>query len=123
MDEFVPPAFVVPLGIETPEFVLEPLGPEHNDALDASTYGTGELVVAALEAGARRIVIAVGGSATTDGGLGALRAIGSKARLRGIEVTVACDVTTTFVGAASGTTGWRSSSTRATTSAPRSPGA
>jgi glycerate kinase len=42
----------------------------------------------------------VGGSATTDGGLGALRAIGSKARLRGIEVVVACDVTTVFVGAA-----------------------
>jgi glycerate kinase len=75
-------------------------GPENNDALDATTYGTGELVLAAIEGGARHIVVAVGGSATTDGGLGALRAIGSKARLRGIDVVVACDVTTTFVGAA-----------------------
>jgi glycerate kinase len=75
-------------------------GPDTNDALDATTYGTGELVLAALEAGARRIIVGVGGSATTDGGLGALRAIGSKARLRGIDVIVACDVTTTFVGAA-----------------------
>jgi RimJ/RimL family protein N-acetyltransferase len=31
MADFVPPDFEVPLGIETPEFVLEPLGPEHND--------------------------------------------------------------------------------------------
>jgi glycerate kinase len=75
-------------------------GPEGNDALDATTYGTGELVLAAIEAGARRVIVGVGGSATTDGGLGALRAIGSKARLRGIDVMVACDVTTTFVGAA-----------------------
>lgn len=75
-------------------------GPEANDALDATTFGTGELVLAAIEAGARRIIVGVGGSATTDGGLGALRAIGSKARLRGIDVVVACDVTTTFVRAA-----------------------
>ena len=75
-------------------------GPDRNDALDATTYGTGELVLAAVEAGARRIIVGVGGSATTDGGLGALRAIGSKARLRGIDVVVACDVTTTFVAAA-----------------------
>ena len=32
MNEFVPRAFDVPLGLETPQFVLEPLGPEHNDA-------------------------------------------------------------------------------------------
>jgi hypothetical protein len=31
-DPFVPPEFVVPLRLETPEFVLEPLGPQHNDA-------------------------------------------------------------------------------------------
>jgi glycerate kinase len=75
-------------------------GPNGNDPLDATTAGTGELILAALEAGARRIIVAVGGSATTDGGLGALRAIGSKARLRGVELIVACDVSTTFVGAA-----------------------
>ncbi len=32
MAEFVPPDFSVPIGLETPEFVLEPLGPEHNDS-------------------------------------------------------------------------------------------
>jgi glycerate kinase len=75
-------------------------GPEQNNPLDATTAGTGELIAAALEAGARRIIVGVGGSATTDGGLGALRAIGSKARLRGVKLIVACDVSTTFVGAA-----------------------
>ncbi|MET0160916.1 MAG: glycerate kinase, partial [Acidimicrobiales bacterium] len=50
-------------------------GPEGNDAVAASTYGTGELIAAAVERGAREIVVAVGGSATTDGGLGALRAL------------------------------------------------
>jgi glycerate kinase len=75
-------------------------GRERNRPLDATTAGTGELIVTAKPNGARRIVVAVGGSATTDGGLGALRAIGSKARLRGIDLVVACDVTTDFVGAA-----------------------
>ena len=75
-------------------------GGDRNRPLDATTAGTGELILAALQNGARRIVVAVGGSATTDGGLGALRAIGSKARLRGVDLVVACDVTTDFVGAA-----------------------
>ncbi len=42
----------------------------------ASTYGTGELIAAALAGGARRIVLGIGGSATTDGGAGALAALG-----------------------------------------------
>ncbi len=75
-------------------------GPEGNDALGASTYGTGELVDAAIERGARRVVVGMGGSATTDGGLGALRALYPVHRLRGIEVVVACDVRTRFVDAA-----------------------
>jgi glycerate kinase len=75
-------------------------GAEGNDALAASTYGTGELIQAALDAGARRIIVGVGGSATTDGGLGALRALSSTARLRGVTVTVACDVRTPFLDAA-----------------------
>jgi glycerate kinase len=75
-------------------------GPEGNDPLRASTAGTGELIVAALEAGARRIVVGVGGSASTDGGLPALRAVQSKGRLAGVELLVACDVVTTFVDAA-----------------------
>jgi glycerate kinase len=75
-------------------------GTEANDPLRASTAGTGELIVAALEAGARRIIVGVGGSASTDGGLAALRAVQSKGRLAGVELIVACDVTTTFVDAA-----------------------
>ena len=50
-------------------------GAEGNDPVAASTYGTGELIAAALGAGARRIVVGVGCSATTDGGLGALTEI------------------------------------------------
>ena len=75
-------------------------GADGNDPLAASTYGTGELISAAVEAGAERILIGVGGSATTDGGLGALRALYPLARLRGVELEVACDVQTRFVEAA-----------------------
>jgi glycerate kinase len=74
--------------------------PEANDPVAASTAGTGELIGAAVDAGCRRIVVGVGGSATTDGGLGALRALEPLSRLRGIELVVACDVRTTFVDAA-----------------------
>lgn len=77
-------------------------GSEGNRALDATTAGTGELIRAAVEQGARRVLVGVGGSATTDGGLGALRAMGSPARYRGVDLLVACDVKTSFVEAASG---------------------
>ncbi|MEC4016923.1 glycerate kinase [Streptomyces sp. H27-D2] len=53
-----------------PEGVFEPL--------TASTYGTGELLRSALDAGARTIVFGVGGSATTDGGAGMLAALGAR---------------------------------------------
>ena len=75
-------------------------GAEHNDAIAASTFGTGELISAALEAGAKKIVVGLGGSATTDGGLGALRALEPLHRLRGVELNVACDVGVRFVQAA-----------------------
>ena len=75
-------------------------GAEGNDAVAASTYGTGELVAAALDAGARRVLVGVGGSATTDGGFGALRALYPTQRLRGVELVVACDVHTRFLDAA-----------------------
>ncbi len=75
-------------------------GPEENDAVAASTHGTGELIAAALDAGANDVVVGVGGSATTDGGLGALRALYPVHRLRGVRLTVACDVRTRFVDAA-----------------------
>jgi glycerate kinase len=48
------------------------------DPLGAQTTGTGELIADAIEAGARRIVIALGGSASTDGGTGALTALGAR---------------------------------------------
>ncbi|MFA3872682.1 glycerate kinase [Streptomyces sp. MMCC 100] len=53
-----------------PEGVLAPL--------TSSTYGSGELLRAALDAGARTIVFGVGGSATTDGGAGMLAALGAR---------------------------------------------
>ncbi|MBD5604048.1 MAG: glycerate kinase, partial [Candidatus Eremiobacteraeota bacterium] len=49
-----------------------------NDVLRASSFGTGELVRAALEQGARRIVVGLGGSATNDGGAGLLEALGMR---------------------------------------------
>ena len=73
-------------------------GARGNDPLEATTRGTGELVLAAVGAGARRVVVAVGGSATTDGGLGAVDVLAG--RLAGVDVVVACDVETRFCDAA-----------------------
>lgn len=75
-------------------------GADNNDPVAASTEGTGELISAALDAGAKRIVVGAGGSATTDGGFGAVRAIMAPQRLRGVQLQVACDVRTRFVDAA-----------------------
>ncbi|MBC5825263.1 MAG: glycerate kinase [Candidatus Eremiobacteraeota bacterium] len=97
-----------------------------NDPRTATTFGTGQLVAAAIDAGARRIVLAVGGSATNDAGAGALSALGARfcdaageelargggalgeltridlralrARLRGVTIDVACDVTNVLCG-------------------------
>jgi glycerate 2-kinase len=74
--------------------------PAGNDPVQADTTGVGQLLLAARDAGARRIIIGCGGSATTDGGWGAVAAVGSADALRGIEVVVACDVTTPFRDAA-----------------------
>ena len=71
-----------------------------NDPLAADTTGVGELIAAALDAGARSIVIGMGGSATTDGGLGALRTLGPVPRLAGVSLEVACDVRLLFTAAA-----------------------
>jgi glycerate kinase len=48
---------------------------DERDAFAASTRGTGELIAAAVEAGPRRVIVTVGGSATTDGGTGAVAAL------------------------------------------------
>jgi glycerate kinase len=74
--------------------------PRHDDPVRASTAGVGQLLLAARDAGAGRIVIGCGGSSTTDGGLGAFEAVGSPAALAGVELVVACDVTTRFGDAA-----------------------
>jgi len=75
-------------------------GAAENDALAATTAGTGELIGAALDAGARKVIIGHGGSATTDGGLGAVKALSPVARLRGVELLAAVDVRTAFTRAA-----------------------
>jgi glycerate kinase len=68
------------------------------DAYAASTHGTGELIAAAAEAGAERVLVAVGGSATTDGGAGALAALDAAGISPRIEVL--CDVRTAWEDAA-----------------------
>lgn len=77
---------------------------EHNRPLEATTRGTGELLDAAVAAGAREILLGVGGSATTDGGTGALGALSPStlAAVRGgeVRVVVCCDVTTRYEDAA-----------------------
>ena len=70
------------------------------DAFAASTAGTGELIAAAVAAGARTIYVGVGGSATTDGGAGAIRAIERGGGLEGAKLIVLCDVRTRFEDAA-----------------------
>jgi glycerate kinase len=70
------------------------LAPEELDPWRASTYGTGELMAAAAAAGAREILVAVGGSATVDGGRGALSAIADHGGLRDARLVVLADVLT-----------------------------
>jgi glycerate kinase len=97
-----------------------------NDPRTATTRGTGALVAAAIDAGAKRIILAIGGSATNDAGTGALTALGARfldeeghelppggaalarlaridaaalnARLRGVSIDIACDVTNPLCG-------------------------
>jgi glycerate kinase len=89
------------------------VAPEERDAERADTYGTGELIAAAIAAEARRVLVAVGGSATTDGGRGALEAlrqsdaafvlppsyVGEKTNAE-VRIEVLCDVETPFEDAA-----------------------
>ena len=67
---------------------------DERDAWAASTRGTGELIAAAVQAGAERVIVTVGGSATTDGGAGALEAL-EEAGVE-VEMDVLCDVRTPF---------------------------
>ena len=76
------------------------VAPEERDPLAASTRGTGELVVAAALAGATTIYLGVGGSATTDGGAGAIEAIEEAGGLGAARLVVLSDVRTPFEQAA-----------------------
>ena len=97
---------------------LLPGPPDPVTARNATTYGVGELVLAAVDRGATRVVVGAGGSATTDGGAGALEALGFDtaafsqrphragtghagldARLAQVEIVVACDVDNPLLGA------------------------
>jgi glycerate kinase len=99
---------------------------EERDPLVTTTYGTGELIKAALDMGVKRILIGIGGSATNDGGAGMLQALGAKLldkegrelsfgggalnklykidlsgldrRLKDIVIEAACDVTNPLTG-------------------------
>lgn len=76
-------------------------GVNPTDALRASTVGVGELIVTAAAFGAEKIIVATGGSATTDGGQGAIDALeGHEKALAGITIEVLSDVTVKFDDAA-----------------------
>jgi glycerate kinase len=105
---------------------IELLRRDQLNPLKASSYGTGQLIAAALDAGARKLIIGIGGSATNDGGAGMLEALGFRfldsrgnpvgrggaalaeiatmdasgadPRLRGLDIRVACDVTNPLLG-------------------------
>lgn len=55
---------------------IELIEPDALDPMRATTFGTGELILAALDAGAREIILGLGGSATVDGGMGMAQALG-----------------------------------------------
>ena len=102
------------------------LRPEQYDPLRTTTYGTGQLLRAALDAGAKQIMLGIGGSATNDGGAGMAQALGARfldrhgreiergggglealanidvsgmePRLRDVEIQVACDVRNPLLG-------------------------
>jgi glycerate 2-kinase len=76
------------------------LEPAERDAEAASTAGTGELIAAAVAHGARSVLVAAGGSATTDGGSGAISAIDAVGGIAGVELTVLADVSIPFERAA-----------------------
>lgn len=94
---------------------LSRLAADELDPLGASTRGTGELILAALDDGVRDITLGIGGSATNDGGAGILRALGASIsaadvdpatvdltnlddRLTETRLRIACDVTNPLLG-------------------------
>ena len=79
---------------------LHRVAPIERDAFAASSAGTGDLVAAAIDQGAHVVLVAAGGSATTDGGAGAIEAIEDAGGLRGAMLVVLTDVRTPFEDAA-----------------------
>lgn len=105
---------------------LELLSPKERNPLQTTTYGTGQLIKHALDKGAKRFLIGIGGSATNDGGAGMLQALGVSfkdengqelpfgggalerlhsidisgldERLQTVEINVACDVNNPLIG-------------------------
>jgi glycerate 2-kinase len=105
---------------------IELLKREELDPMKASSYGTGELIRAALDSGAKELIVGIGGSATNDGGIGIISALGFKVldesgkpvgqggqalakiasvdvsgadkRLKEVSIKVACDVTNPLLG-------------------------
>lgn len=74
---------------------LHLLAPEERDPAVTSSFGVGQLVRAAVEAGATRVVVGLGGTASNDGGRGFLEAAGD---LDGIDLVAATDVTNPLLG-------------------------
>jgi glycerate kinase len=74
--------------------------PTIETSLIATTKGVGELIISAVKIGVKKIILGVGGTATTDGGLGAIDYIEELGGLNGIELVVLSDVTTVFEDAA-----------------------
>ena len=91
---------------------LSRLAAAERDAVNATTTGTGDLLRAVMDAGIRDIAIGIGGSATTDGGAGLLRALGATVsddlaavdlggldpRLAETNLRIACDVSNPLLG-------------------------
>ena len=89
---------------------LSRVEPGAHDPIRASTRGTGQLLEKALAAGLQRIILGIGGSATTDGGLGILEALGARddgtdvdlsgldPRLASVDLEIACDVSNPLLG-------------------------
>ena len=76
------------------------VAPEERDPERADTFGTGELIAAAVAAGAETVLVAVGGSASTDGGAGAIEALRQAGLLGSVSIDVLCDVTAPYEEAA-----------------------
>jgi glycerate kinase len=73
---------------------------DQRDAEAATSHGTGDLIAAAIDAGAQVVLVGVGGSATTDGGAGAIEALDDAGGTRGARIVVLADVRTPFERAA-----------------------